>query len=77
MMNDVKRVLTEIYDIEPGLAQNLVQLAAAMRRLEAPGLSEVASTRALVSTGKWLKKVLHLVMPVWRLWPVLSVMIHK
>lgn len=51
-----KRVLTEIYDIEPGLAQNLVQLAAAMRRLEAPGLSEVASTRALVSTGKMVKE---------------------
>lgn len=46
------RILTEIYDIEPALADRLVRLAAVMRRLEAPGLSEVASTRTLVATGK-------------------------
>ena len=46
------RILTEIYDIEPALADRLVRLAAVMRLLEAPGLSVVASTRTLVATGK-------------------------
>lgn len=50
------RVLREIYSIEAGLADKLVRLAGVMRRLEAPGLSEVASTRALVATGKLAKE---------------------
>ncbi len=49
------RVLKDIYDIEQELADKLVRLAAVMRRLDAPGLSEVASTRALVATGKLVK----------------------
>ena len=51
-----KRVLTEMYDIDSVFADKLVRLAAVMRRLEAPGLSEVASTRALVATGKLVKE---------------------
>lgn len=46
------RILRELYGIDADLADRLVRLAAVMRRLEAPGLSEVASTRALVATGK-------------------------
>jgi len=51
-----KRILEEIYDIGPELTDKLVRLAAVMRRLDAPGLSEVASTRALVATGKLVRE---------------------
>jgi nitric oxide reductase NorQ protein len=46
-----KAVLVSIYGIEPHLAERLVRLGGAIRRLESPGLSEAASTRALVATG--------------------------
>lgn len=46
-----KEVLMSIYGIEPNLAEKLVRLGGAMRRLDSPGLSEAASTRALVAAG--------------------------
>lgn len=46
-----KRVLTELYGVDEALADDLVKLANAIRRLDSPGLSEVASTRALVSAA--------------------------
>lgn len=46
------RVLGDIYQIERGYAERLVRLAQAIRRLDEEGLSEAASTRALVSAGK-------------------------
>ncbi len=50
------RILRELYDVDADLADRLVRLAAVIRRLEAPGLSEVASTRTLVATGKLAKE---------------------
>ena len=44
------RVLTELYHAAPELADQLVRLANAIRRLDLPGLAEVASTRALITT---------------------------
>ncbi|MAG32297.1 MAG: AAA family ATPase [Deltaproteobacteria bacterium] len=46
-----KRVLTELYQVDDALADDLVKMGNAIRRLDAPGLSEVASTRALVSAA--------------------------
>jgi nitric oxide reductase NorQ protein len=47
-----QRVLTEQTGIEPRLADDLVRLAGAIRRLDTPGLREVASTRTLMSTAQ-------------------------
>jgi nitric oxide reductase NorQ protein len=45
-------VLTSIYGIDHSYAEQLIRLAGAIRRLDDEGLSEAASTRALVSAGK-------------------------
>lgn len=45
-------VLTGIYAIDRGYAEQLIRLAGAIRRLDEEGLSEAASTRALVAAGK-------------------------
>jgi nitric oxide reductase NorQ protein len=45
-------VLTSLYAIERSYAEQLIRLAGAIRRLDDEGLSEAASTRALVSAGK-------------------------
>ncbi len=50
-----ERILTSIYSIDPIFAEKLVRLGNAIRRLQAPGLSEVASTRALIAVGKLVK----------------------
>ena len=46
-----QRILCELYGIDKDLSIRLVQLANAIRRLDTPGLAEVASTRTLVTTG--------------------------
>jgi nitric oxide reductase NorQ protein len=46
------KVLCEIYGIERSLAEKLVRLAHAIRKLDHDGLSEAASTRALVAAGR-------------------------
>lgn len=46
------KVLQEIYDVPMEYAERLVRLARAIRRIEADGLAEAASTRALVAAGK-------------------------
>jgi nitric oxide reductase NorQ protein len=50
-----RQVLTQIYGINEGLADQLVRLAQAIRQLQEPGLSEAASTRALVAAGRLAK----------------------
>ncbi len=45
------RILTDLYSVPLELAQSLVKLGNAIRRLDTPGLSEVASTRALISAA--------------------------
>jgi nitric oxide reductase NorQ protein len=50
-----RQVLTDIYGINEGLADQLVRLAQAIRQLQEPGLSEAASTRALVAAGRLAK----------------------
>lgn len=49
------RVLRELYDVDAALAGDLIKLAQAMRRLDNANLTEVASTRALVSTALLVK----------------------
>jgi hypothetical protein len=46
------RILQQEAGITFELAEALVQLAQAIRRLETPGLREVASTRVLVAAGR-------------------------
>lgn len=45
------QVLIDIYGIDADLGRKLVKLGGAIRRLETSGLTEVASTRALIATG--------------------------
>lgn len=46
-----KRILTDLYSVDEPLAEDLVKMGNAIRRLDSPGLSEVTSTRALVSAA--------------------------
>lgn len=46
------QVLTDLYGIDAALSTQLIRLAQAIRRLDEPGLSEAASTRALVAAGR-------------------------
>jgi nitric oxide reductase NorQ protein len=50
-----RQVLTSIYGVNEVLADELVRLAQAIRQLQEPGLSEAASTRALVAAGRLAK----------------------
>ncbi len=47
-----RRILTSLYGIDSDLADNLVRLGNAIRRLQTPGLSEAASTRSLIAVGQ-------------------------
>jgi nitric oxide reductase NorQ protein len=47
-----RQVLTDIYHVPTLLTDKLVRLAQAIRQLQEPGLSEAASTRALVAAGR-------------------------
>jgi nitric oxide reductase NorQ protein len=55
-----QRVLIEETGIAPGIAQDLVKLAVAIRQLDTPGLPEVASTRSLVSAARLCRAGLEL-----------------
>lgn len=47
-----RRVLVELYHVDPAVADRLVRLAQAIRRLDAESLSEAVSPRALVAAGR-------------------------
>jgi len=50
------RVLRDLYGIDETLALDLVRLGNGIRRLDTPGLTEVASTRALIAAGLLAKE---------------------
>ena len=51
-----EKIVTHEAGVDPGTAALLVQLGQAVRRLEAAGLREVASTRVLVAAGRLISE---------------------